>query len=125
MLAATAMLVASAALTGVRVGVALPGQPVCARSRCILARERTQIGDTARDLTRNQVERVDAAAKQVGFSRPQPLKVLVPLNPRHFSDAVNYDGYRLPRAQQETFWNDRYGALRYRFHNVTLRAKFQ
>ena len=90
-LAATALTVASAALTGVRVGVALPGQPVCARSRCILARERTQIGDTARDLTRNQVERVDAAAKQVGFSRPQPLKVLVPLNPRHFSDAVNFD----------------------------------
>ena len=87
-----AALLASAALTGGRVGVVLPGRPVCAsRSRCVLARERTPVGDTARDLTRNQVELVDAAAKQVGFNRPAPLKVLVPLNPRHFTDAVNYD----------------------------------
>ena len=96
-LAAIVLLASSRLVAGSRTGVILrptgvPAWPPARRSsRCrnLLARERTPIGDTARQLSQKPVELADKLHLEVGFNRPALLNVLVPLNPRHFSDAVN------------------------------------
>lgn len=98
-LAAIVLLASSRLVAGSRAGVILrptgvPAWPPARRSsRCrnLLARERTPIGDTARQLSQKPVELADKLHLEVGFNRPALLNVLVPLNPRHFSDAVNED----------------------------------
>ena len=95
--AAIVMLASGRLVAGMRVGVVLRPTGIAAwpparrSSRCrnLLARERTPIGDTARQLSQKPVELADKLHLQVGFNRPAMLNVLVPLNPRHFSDAVN------------------------------------
>ena len=90
------MLASGRLVAGSRAGMVLrptgvPAWPAKRSSRCrnLLARERTQIGDTARQLSQKPVELADKLHLQGGFNRPALLNVLVPLNPRHFSDAVN------------------------------------
>ena len=93
--AAIVWLASGRLVAGSRAGVVLrptlTRPPARRSSRCrnLLARERTPIGDTARQLSQKPVELADKLHLQVGFNRPALLNVLVPLNPRHFSDAVN------------------------------------
>ena len=95
--AAILVLTSSRLAAGSRVGVVLRPTgtvwPLARRSRCrsVHARARTPIGDTARQLSQRPVELANKLQQQVGFNRPAMLNVLVPLNPRHFSDAVNED----------------------------------
>ena len=92
---AIVLLASGRLVAGSRAGVVLrptlTRPPARRSSRCrnLLARERTPIGDTARQLSQKPVELADKLHLQVGFNRPALLNVLVPLNPRHFSDAVN------------------------------------